>query len=75
MGNVVRDFRGNELMWMEEDDDLENRLQNIEEAIQRWKDEKDDYYYIYLNCDELLDELRDLQAQTESSIEEQEEDE
>lgn len=75
MGNYVRDFRGNELSEMEEEEASDNLVGRIDDYIGEWIDKADDLRSLADNATDLVGELQDLRDAKQRELDEQEEDE
>jgi chromosome segregation ATPase len=78
MGNYVRDFRGNQLGWLEEmpegdENDLEAKISQAEEYIDRWSAEAEDLRGLANSADELVEELEEIRRNAERSLDSLEE--
>lgn len=73
MGNYIRDFRGNELEWLEEEEASDSLVGRIDDYIARWKDEASDLRDLASNAEDLVSELEELRDAKQEELDEQEE--
>jgi hypothetical protein len=75
MGSIKRDYYANEYNDIDREDDLESRIDLIDEHMDLWQKRWDEARYEMLNAEEVLDDLRTIRGETEKAIEDSEEEE
>jgi|SRR5215213_7733862 len=73
MGNYIRDFRGNELEWLEEEEASDSLVGRIDDYIGEWVDKAQDLRDQANNADDLVGELQELREAKLKELDEKEE--
>lgn len=57
MGSIIRDFKSNELLWAEQETDLDRKIEALEYVLEKAEGLKEEYRDLYNEASDLVNEV------------------
>jgi hypothetical protein len=73
MGSIIRDFKANDVYDAEQEDNLYQKIDMLEEALEKAESFKSEYGDLYQEASDLVDELETLIGDTQMDLDRQRE--